>query len=208
MNQEQGSPESQTDSATAKPSTRLRKGIFLLPNLFTTGALFSGFYAVVAGMNGQFETAAIAIFVAMLFDGLDGRIARMTNTSSAFGAEYDSLSDMVSFGVAPALVMFSWVLGDIGKVGWFATFIYVAGAALRLASRDHVRKLLPLIRQVMSEANLTSSDIDAIAYTSGPGLVGTLNSLMINCAISSAMVSTNKNSLASINSIKRSHTDL
>jgi CDP-diacylglycerol--serine O-phosphatidyltransferase len=133
MNQEQDSPESQMDSATAKPSTRLRKGIFLLPNLFTTGALFSGFYAVVAGMNGQFETAAIAIFVAMLFDGLDGRIARMTNTSSAFGAEYDSLSDMVSFGVAPALVMFSWVLGDIGKVGWFATFIYVAGAALRLA---------------------------------------------------------------------------
>jgi CDP-diacylglycerol--serine O-phosphatidyltransferase len=133
MDQEQGSPESQSEPTVTKSSARLRKGIFLLPNLFTTGALFSGFYAVVAGMNGQFETAAIAIFVAMLFDGLDGRIARMTNTSSAFGAEYDSLSDMVSFGVAPALVMFSWVLGDIGKVGWFATFIYVAGAALRLA---------------------------------------------------------------------------
>lgn len=117
------------NEAAGKP----HRGIYLLPNLFTTGALFSGFYAVVAGMNSQFEAAAIAIFVAMLFDGLDGRVARMTNTSSAFGAEYDSLSDMVSFGVAPALVTFSWVLGDIGKVGWFAAFIYVAGAALRLA---------------------------------------------------------------------------
>ncbi|MBT3145813.1 CDP-diacylglycerol--serine O-phosphatidyltransferase [Neptunomonas phycophila] len=114
-------------------SGKPRRGIYLLPNLFTTGALFSGFYAVVAGMNQQFEVAAIAIFVAMVLDGLDGRIARMTNTSSAFGAEYDSLSDMVSFGVAPALVTFSWVLGDLGKLGWFAAFIYVAGAALRLA---------------------------------------------------------------------------
>lgn len=117
----------------SKENIKPRRGIYLLPNLFTTGALFSGFYAVVASMNSQFEAAAIAIFVAMVFDGLDGRVARMTNTSSAFGAEYDSLSDMVSFGVAPALVTFSWVLGDIGKIGWFASFIYVAGAALRLA---------------------------------------------------------------------------
>ncbi|GGO88209.1 phosphatidylserine synthase [Marinobacterium nitratireducens] len=113
-----------------KPRSR---GIYLLPNLFTTGALFSGFYAVVAGMNGKFEAAAIAVFVAMLFDGLDGRVARMTNTSSAFGAEYDSLSDMVSFGVAPALVAFTWALDNTGKIGWFAAFIYVACAALRLA---------------------------------------------------------------------------
>lgn len=110
-----------------------RKGIYLLPNLFTTGALFSGFYAIIASTSGQFENAAIAIFVAMVFDGLDGRVARMTNTSSAFGAEYDSLSDMVSFGVAPSLVAFNWVLGDIGKFGWFAAFVYVAAAALRLA---------------------------------------------------------------------------
>lgn len=110
-----------------------RRGIYLLPNLFTTGALFSGFYAVVAGMKGDFGAAAVAIFVAMLLDGLDGRVARMTNTSSAFGAEYDSLSDMVSFGVAPALVSFSWVLGEAGKLGWFAAFVFVAGAALRLA---------------------------------------------------------------------------
>lgn len=110
-----------------------RRGVYLLPNLFTTGALFAGFYAVIAAMRGNFEAAAIAIFFALVFDGLDGRIARLTNTSSKFGAEYDSLSDMVSFGVAPALVMFSWALGGLGKFGWSAAFIYVACAALRLA---------------------------------------------------------------------------
>lgn len=109
------------------------RGIYLLPNLFTTGALFSGFYAVVAGMNNDFSAAAIAIFVAMILDGLDGRVARMTGTESAFGAEYDSLADMVSFGVAPALVAFSWMLKDLGQVGWVVAFIFVAGAALRLA---------------------------------------------------------------------------
>jgi len=110
-----------------------RRGIYLLPNLFTTAALFSGFYAVVAGMHSHFEVAAIAIFVAMIFDGIDGRVARLTNTQSKFGAEYDSLSDMVSFGVAPALVMFSWGLNGLGKFGWAVAFIYVACAALRLA---------------------------------------------------------------------------
>jgi CDP-diacylglycerol--serine O-phosphatidyltransferase len=110
-----------------------RRGVYLLPNLFTTGALFCGFYAVVAAMRGDFESAPIAIFFALVFDGLDGRIARLTHTSSKFGGEYDSLSDMVSFGVAPALVVFSWALGDLGKLGWSAAFIYVACAALRLA---------------------------------------------------------------------------
>ena len=110
-----------------------RRGIYLLPNLFTTGALFCGFYAVVSGMQGKFETAAVAIFIAMVLDGLDGRVARLTHTESKFGAEYDSLSDMVSFGVAPGLVMFSWALSDLGKFGWAAAFIYVACAALRLA---------------------------------------------------------------------------
>jgi CDP-diacylglycerol--serine O-phosphatidyltransferase len=111
----------------------VRRGVYLLPNLFTTAALFAGFYAIISGMHGKFEAAAIAIFVAMLLDGLDGRVARMTHTQSAFGAEYDSLSDMVSFGVAPALVMFSWSLSTLGKFGWAAAFVYVAGAALRLA---------------------------------------------------------------------------
>lgn len=110
-----------------------RRGIYLLPNLFTTAGLFAGFYAIVAGMRGQFEMAAVAIFVAMIMDGLDGRIARMTNTQSAFGAEYDSLSDMVAFGLAPALVMFEWSLHTLGKVGWMIAFIYAACGALRLA---------------------------------------------------------------------------
>ncbi|MEH6493295.1 CDP-diacylglycerol--serine O-phosphatidyltransferase [Halopseudomonas sp.] len=109
------------------------KGIYLLPNLFTTAALFSGFYAIVSAMDGNFAHAAVAVFVAMVLDGLDGRVARLTNTQSAFGAEYDSLSDMVAFGVAPAVVVFSWALTDMGKVGWLFAFIYVAGAALRLA---------------------------------------------------------------------------
>ena len=110
-----------------------RRGVYLLPNLFTTAALFFGFFAVVAGMQQQFEAAAIAVFVAMLFDGLDGRVARLTHTQSKFGVEYDSLSDLVSFGVAPSLVMYSWALKDLGKFGWAAAFIYLACAALRLA---------------------------------------------------------------------------
>jgi len=110
-----------------------RRGIYLLPNLFTTAALFAGFFAIVQAMNGRFEQAAVAIFVAMVLDGLDGRVARMTHTQSAFGAEYDSLSDMVSFGAAPALVIYEWALKGLGKVGWIAAFIYCAGAALRLA---------------------------------------------------------------------------
>ncbi|NRD72554.1 CDP-diacylglycerol--serine O-phosphatidyltransferase [Shewanella sp. VB17] len=110
-----------------------RKGIYLLPNLLTTAGLFSGFYAVIASMNGLFELASIAVFVAMLCDGLDGRVARMTNTQSDFGAEYDSMSDMVSFGVAPALLAYNWGLAELGKLGWLAAFIYCAGAALRLA---------------------------------------------------------------------------
>ena len=113
--------------------TTRHQGIYLLPNLFTTGALFAGFYAIIAAMRADFEAASIAIFFAMLFDGLDGRIARLTNTSSKFGAEYDSLSDMVSFGVAPALVVYSWGLVELGKFGWSAAFIYAACAALRLA---------------------------------------------------------------------------
>jgi CDP-diacylglycerol---serine O-phosphatidyltransferase len=118
---------------TRKPMTLRKRGIYLLPNLFTTGALFAGFYAIVQAMNGKFEIAAVAIFIAMVLDGLDGRVARMTHTQSEFGAEYDSLSDMVSFGVAPALVVYEWALKDMGKWGWFAAFIYCCATALRLA---------------------------------------------------------------------------
>lgn len=110
-----------------------RRGIYILPNLFTTGALFAGFYAIVQAMNAAYEQAAVAVFVAMVLDGLDGRVARMTKTQSAFGAEYDSLSDMVSFGAAPALIVYEWALRGLGKFGWMAAFLYCAGAALRLA---------------------------------------------------------------------------
>jgi len=110
-----------------------RRGIYLLPNLFTTGALFAGFYAIVQAMNSRYEYAAIAVFVAMVLDGLDGRVARMTRTQSEFGAEYDSLSDMVCFGAAPALIMYEWALQGLGRVGWIIAFIYCVGAALRLA---------------------------------------------------------------------------
>jgi CDP-diacylglycerol--serine O-phosphatidyltransferase len=115
------------------PTLPRRRGIYILPNLFTTAALFCGFFAIVQAMNSHFESAAIAIFVAMLFDGLDGRIARLTQTQSEFGAEYDSLSDMVCFGAAPALVVYEWALIGMGKLGWIIAFIYCAGAALRLA---------------------------------------------------------------------------
>jgi CDP-diacylglycerol---serine O-phosphatidyltransferase len=129
-NLEEGNGES-------KPRSR---GVYLLPNLFTTAGLFAGFYAIVAAMAGRFDAAAIAIFVAMVMDGIDGRVARLTNTQSAFGMEYDSLSDLVGFGLAPALVMYAWslqYLADLGpawgKLGWLVAFIYTACAALRLA---------------------------------------------------------------------------
>lgn len=110
-----------------------RRGIYLLPNLFTSGALFSGFYSITAAINGRFEVAVVAIFVAMLLDGMDGRVARLTNTQSAFGAQYDSLADMISFALAPALVIYVWSLSSLGKPGWFAAFVHAAGGALRLA---------------------------------------------------------------------------
>ncbi len=118
---------------TLEKSNIRRRGIYLLPNLFTTGSLFSGFYAITSAMDGRFETAAIAIFVAMILDGMDGRVARLTNTQSDFGAQYDSLSDMVSFGAAPALVMYLWAFSSMGKLGLFAAFVHMAGGALRLA---------------------------------------------------------------------------
>lgn len=124
-----GKPPPPNVAAIRRPA----RGFYLLPNAFTTGGLFAGFYAVVMAMNGEFGTAAIAIFVAMLLDTLDGRVARLTNTQSAFGEQYDSLADMVSFGLAPALIMYAWALQSMDKLGWIAAFIYVAGAALRLA---------------------------------------------------------------------------
>jgi CDP-diacylglycerol---serine O-phosphatidyltransferase len=110
-----------------------RRGIYLLPNLFTTGVLFCGFFAIVQAMNGRFEVGAIAIFVAMVLDGMDGRVARWTHTQSEFGAQYDSIADMVAFGAAPALMAYVWALKDFGTAGWIGAFIYCAGAGIRLA---------------------------------------------------------------------------
>jgi len=122
------------------PQRKPSRGIYLLPNLFTTGGMFAGFYAIIAAINGHFEQAAIAVFVAGLLDGLDGRIARLTRTQSEFGVQYDSLADLISFGLAPALVMYMWSLEllkahgtTMGKVGWSAAFLYAACAAVRLA---------------------------------------------------------------------------
>ncbi|MCX5827068.1 MAG: CDP-diacylglycerol--serine O-phosphatidyltransferase [Deltaproteobacteria bacterium] len=115
------------------PKGKMKKGIYVLPNLFTTASLFSGFYSIIASMKGQFEVAAISILVAAVLDALDGRIARMTNTTSKFGAEYDSLSDLVSFGVAPAIMAYTWSLFAFGRWGWLVSFLFVTCGALRLA---------------------------------------------------------------------------
>ncbi len=169
------------------------KGIYLLPNLFTTAALFSGFYAVVAAMKGLFDLAAITIFIAMIADGLDGRIARLTNTESAFGAEYDSLSDMVAFGVAPALVLYQWSLQSLGKLGWLCAFVYVAAVAIRLArfnvQHDNQDKRyfigLPCPSAAAIIAALVWLGSDArVSHTLPSALVG-----ILTIAVAAAMVS-------------------
>jgi CDP-diacylglycerol--serine O-phosphatidyltransferase len=126
------SSEAENTNAAAAPLRR-RRGIYVLPNAITLAALFSGFYGIVMAMNGRFEVACIAIFCAAVLDSLDGRVARMTNSQSAFGEQMDSLCDMVSFGAAPALIVYIWGLKDMGKAGWIPAFVYIAGAALRLA---------------------------------------------------------------------------
>jgi len=114
-------------------SESMRKGIYILPNLFTTGSLFAGFYSMVATMNGDYKTAAVWVLVSSIFDGLDGKVARLTGTSSKFGVEYDSLADLVAFGVTPGLRMYSWALKPFGRLGWLAAFLFVVCGALRLA---------------------------------------------------------------------------
>ncbi len=130
---QEGNESHETSPTEGQEPPRRRKGIYVLPNLFTLAALFGGFYAIVMAMNGRFEQAAIGVFCAMVLDSLDGRVARMTNTQSAFGEQMDSLSDMVSFGAAPALIAYVWALTSLGRWGWIAAFVYCACAALRLA---------------------------------------------------------------------------
>jgi CDP-diacylglycerol--serine O-phosphatidyltransferase len=133
MNDDLRSSSAADESETAEPPRPRRKGIYVLPNSVTLAALFAGFYSIVMAMNGRFEAAAIGIFCAAVLDSLDGRIARMTHSQSAFGEQMDSLCDMVSFGAAPALIVFEWALKDLGRPGWIPAFVYIAGAALRLA---------------------------------------------------------------------------
>jgi CDP-diacylglycerol--serine O-phosphatidyltransferase len=128
------------DEPTQKLRTMHRKGIYLLPNLLTTGGLFAGFYGIVGAIDGNYQRSAVALFIAMLLDGMDGRLARLTGTESAFGKEYDSLADLVSFGIAPAIIVYQWGLVRLGeygwiwgKLGWLAAFLYAVSAALRLA---------------------------------------------------------------------------
>ena len=139
MNEHHDAPQADALAIAERPRPRSR-GIYLLPNLFTTGGLFAGFFAIIAASQGRFEAACVAIFIAAILDGVDGRVARLTNTQSEFGVQYDSLADLVSFGMAPALVMYYWALSALkldgvtaGKIGWLTAFLYAACAALRLA---------------------------------------------------------------------------
>lgn len=133
MNESNITPLPESKKTKPEREGRLRRGIYLLPNLITSCALFAGFYAIVSAMSGSLINASMAIALAAFLDALDGRIARLTNTESEFGAQYDSLSDMVAFGVAPAILMFSWVMSGMGNIGWMVCFLYMACAALRLA---------------------------------------------------------------------------
>lgn len=158
-----------SDSNPDEAPHRGKRGIYLLPNLLTTGTLFGGFYAILAGLAGNYEAAAVAIFAAMFFDGLDGRVARLTNTQSEFGVEYDSLSDMVAFGVAPAVLVYMWILEPLGKFGWSVSFIYVSCAALRLA-RFNVRTATQDKRYFLGLASPAAAALVASMVWSGSAL--------------------------------------
>jgi CDP-diacylglycerol--serine O-phosphatidyltransferase len=170
-----------------------RKDIYILPSLFTTASLFAGFYAIVKAMNGNFEAATIALFIAMVLDGIDGRVARWTHTESEFGAQYDSIVDMVSFGLAPALIMYQWALSGMGRVGWLVAFVYSAGAGMRLArfnARDdsadkHNFSGLPS----PAAAALVAGFIWVLDSRGFPGREITLLALMITLAAGMLMVS-------------------
>lgn len=171
-----------------------RRGIYLLPNLITTAALFAGFFAIVAAANGDFAKAALAIYSAAVLDALDGRVARWTRSESAFGAEYDSLSDMVAFGVAPALVAFFWALSGLGQIGWVVAFIYMACAALRLArfnTKPNNATFTGLASP--SAAAIVASTVwiwsDAGAAASGPSLMGAVAMALVTAGIGLLMVS-------------------
>jgi len=190
-------PMEDNEPVSAPPRRRV---IYLLPNLFTTGCLFSGFYAIVAAIDGNFERAGIAVFVAMLFDGLDGRVARLTSTETAFGKEYDSLADMVAFGVAPAICSYQWGVARIaeygrawGRFGWLAAFFFCACAALRLA-RFNTRVATQDKRYFEglpspSAAAVVSAFIWASSEWREPGLPGLIIAFTVTALAGALMVS-------------------
>jgi len=180
------------------PARQPARGIYLLPNLLTTGCLFSGFYAIVAAIDGNFERAGMAIFIAMIFDGLDGRVARLTNTSSDFGKEYDSLADMVAFGMAPALVSYQWGVARIAeygkawfRFGWLAAFFYAAATALRLAKFNSRVQDKRYFEGLPSPS--AAAVVAAFLWTSStwrePGLPGLILAFVITAAAGALMVS-------------------
>jgi CDP-diacylglycerol--serine O-phosphatidyltransferase len=181
------------------PERPRSRAIYLLPNLFTTGCLFAGFYAIVAAIDGNYHRAGFAVFAAMLFDTLDGRVARMTRTESAFGKEYDSLADMVSFGVAPAIVAYQWGVARLyeygavwGRVGWMAAFLYAACAALRLArfnTRSSADKRFFEGLPSPSAAAIVSAFIWAASEWREPGLPGLILATLVTAAAGALMVS-------------------
>ena len=182
-------------SASSKRE-RVRKGIYVLPNLFTTGSLFCGFYSIIASMKGDYLLAAIPILIAFVLDGLDGRIARMTNTTSKFGSEYDSLSDLVAFGVAPAIMVYTWAFSSFGKWGWLAAFLFVVCGALRLARfnvqigmiESKVFNGLP----IPGAAAVVATGIMLFYYLGGEGKFNDLSVLIIVVGLSLLMVSSIK----------------
>jgi CDP-diacylglycerol---serine O-phosphatidyltransferase len=192
--------ESDRSGQSDQPARPRRRAIYLLPNLLTTGCLFSGFYAIVAAIDGNFDHAGMAVFVAMLFDGLDGRVARLTGTESAFGKEYDSLADMVAFGVAPAIVSYQWGVARIaeyggvwGRIGWLAAFFYAVAAALRLA-RFNTRVSTTDKRYFEglpspSAAALVSGFIWAFNEWREPGLTGLIIAFTVTALAGALMVS-------------------
>jgi len=173
--------------------TRMKKGVYVLPNLLTTASLFCGFYSVIASLKGDFSLAAVAILISFVLDGLDGRIARMTNTLSRFGAEYDSLSDLVAFGVAPAILSYTWALSSYGKWGWLAAFLFVVCGALRLARfnvqiniiESKIFNGLP----IPGAAAVVSTGVLLFSYLGGAGRFNHLSALITIVALSLLMVS-------------------
>ncbi len=188
--------------------TSIRKGIYIIPNLVTSGSLFGGFYAIVAALDGNFSASAVAILVSMLLDGVDGRVARMTNTNSSFGIEYDSLADLVSFGVAPGVLILTWALRPYGRFGWLAAFLFVACGALRLARfnvqvntvESKVFNGLP----IPAAASLIATTVLFLTYLRQGGMTKHITILLVTYFLAFLMISNIKyHSFKELNLAKR-----